>query len=58
MKVEEKRASHLIQKGALLEIAGIDQEDNNLLLGYFLWLNKISDEKKEKLIEQGKKFFC
>jgi len=50
----KERAAHLIQKGALLEIAGIDSE---ILLGYFLWYKDIPEEKLEKLKIRGKREF-
>ncbi|MFG6027427.1 conjugal transfer protein TraD, partial [Fusobacterium vincentii] len=37
----KERAAHLIQKGALLEIAGIDDVDSETLLGYFLWFKDV-----------------
>ena len=45
----KERAAHLIQKGALLEIAGIDNVDSETLLGYFLWFKDVPEEKLEKL---------
>ncbi|KXA23722.1 conjugal transfer protein TraD [Fusobacterium nucleatum] len=45
----KERAAHLIQKGALLEIAGIDNVDSEILLGYFLWFKDVPEEKLEKL---------
>lgn len=48
------RARHLIEVGALLEVAEIDQENKNTLLGYFINYKKISSEEKEILKIQGK----
>ena len=45
----KERAAHLIQKGALLERAGIDNVDSEILLGYFLWFKDVPEEKLEKL---------
>ena len=45
----KERAAHLIQKGALLEIAGIDNVDSEILLGYFLWFKDVPVEKLEKI---------
>ncbi len=49
----KERAAHLIQKGALLEIAGIDNVDSEILLGYFLWFKDVPEEKLEKLKARG-----
>ncbi|MGL4510739.1 conjugal transfer protein TraD [Cetobacterium sp.] len=48
------RARHLIEVGALLEVAEIDQENKNTLLGYFINYKKMSKEEKEILKIQGK----
>ena len=53
----KERAAHLIQKGALLEIAGIDNVDSEILLGYFLWFKDVPEEKLEKLKVRGRKEF-
>ena len=53
----KERAAHLIQKGALLEIAGIDNVDSEILLGYFLWFKDVSKEKLEKLKVRGREEF-
>ena len=53
----KERASHLIKKGALLEIAGIDNVDSDILLGYFLWFKDVPAEKIEKLRARGKAEF-
>ena len=50
----KERAAHLIQKGALLEIAGIDDVDSETLLGYFLWFKDVPEEKLEKLKAKGR----
>ncbi len=50
----KERAAHLIQKGALLEIAGIDNVDSETLLGYFLWFKDVPEEKLEKLKIRGR----
>ena len=50
----KERAAHLIQKGALLEIAGIDNVDSEILLGYFLWFKDVPEEKLEKLNARGR----
>lgn len=50
----KERAAHLIRKGALLEIAGIDNVDSEILLGYFLWFKDVPKEKLEKLKIRGK----
>lgn len=49
------RAKHLIEIGALLEIAEIDQEDKGLLLGYFLNLKNSNDEERKKMKGVGDK---
>ena len=51
----KERAAHLIQKGALLEIAGIDNVDSEILLGYFLWFKDVPEEKLEKLKARGRR---
>ncbi|MDU1912670.1 conjugal transfer protein TraD [Fusobacterium sp.] len=43
------RAKHLIEIGALLEIAEIDQEDKGMLLGYFLNLKNYNAEERKKM---------
>lgn len=48
-----KRAHHLIKVGALLEIAEIDKEDKNTLLGYFLRYSKLSKNDKINLKVNG-----
>jgi len=53
----KERAAHLIQKGALLEIAGIDNVDSEILLGYFLWFKDVPEEKLEKLKTRGREEF-
>ena len=53
----KERAAHLIQKGALLEIAGIDNVDSETLLGYFLWFKDVPEEKLEKLKTRGREEF-
>ena len=53
----KERAAHLIQKGALLEIAGIDNVDSETLLGYFLWFKYVPEEKLEKLKVRGREEF-
>lgn len=50
----KERVAHLIRKGALLEIAGIDNIDSEILLGYFLWFKDVPKEKLEKLKIRGK----
>ena len=49
----KERAAHLIQKGALLEIAGIDNVDSETLLD-FLWFKDVPEEKLEKLKIRGR----
>lgn len=56
-KSRRERASHLIQKGALLEIAGIDEVDSEILLGYFLWFKDVPKEKLKKLKIRGREEF-
>ena len=53
----KERAAHLIQKGALLEIAGIDNIDTEILLGYLLWFKDVPEEKLEKLKTRGREEF-
>ena len=53
----KERAAHLIQKGALLEIAGIDNIDTEILLGYLLWFKDVPEEKLEKLKVRGREEF-
>ena len=53
----KERAAHLIQKGALLEIAEIDNVDSETLLGYFLWFKDVPKEKLEKLKARGREEF-
>ena len=53
----KERAAHLIQKGALLEIAEIDNVDSETLLGYFLWFKDGPKEKLEKLKARGREEF-
>lgn len=53
----KKRAAHLIQKGALLEIAGIDNVDSEILLGYLLWFKDVPKEKLEMLKARGRNEF-
>ena len=53
----KERAAHLIQKGALLEIAGIDNVDSETLLGYFLWFKNVPEKKLEKLKTRGREEF-
>ena len=53
----KERAAHLIQKGVLLEIAGIDNVDSEILLGYFLWFKDVPEEKLEKLKIRGRDEF-
>lgn len=53
----KERAAHLIQKGALLEIAGIDNIDTEMLLGYLLWFKDVPEEKLEKLKVRGREEF-
>lgn len=48
------RARHLIEIGALLEIAKIDFEDKNILLGYCLEFQKLSEDQKKQLFKIGK----
>ena len=43
------RAKHLIEIGALLEIAEIAQEDKGMLLGYFLNLKNYNAEERKKM---------
>lgn len=47
------RAKHLIEIGALLEIAEIDQEDKGMLLGYFLNLKNYNAEERKKMKAVG-----
>ncbi|GAA6326349.1 hypothetical protein F350042L8_34470 [Fusobacterium ulcerans] len=49
------RAKHLIEIGALLEIAEIDQEDKGMLLGYFLNLKNYNAEERKKMKIVGDK---
>ena len=49
------RARHLIQVGALLEIAEIDNEEKNILLGYFLKYQTLNSFEKDILYDSGKK---
>ena len=51
------RARHLIEVGALLEVAEIDQENKNTLLGYFINYKKISNEEKNCLKRENLKEF-
>ena len=51
----KERAAHLIQKGALLEIAGIDDVDSETLLGYFLWFKDVPEEKLEMSLREGRR---
>ena len=53
----KERTAHLIQKGALLEIAGIDNIDTEILLGYLLWFKDVPEEKLEKLKARGREEF-
>ncbi len=55
IKSRKLRAKHLIEIGALLEIAGMDQEDKGMLLGYFLNLKNIGEEERKSLKEAGDK---
>lgn len=48
------RARHLIEIGALLEIAKIDIENKNILLGYCLEFQKLSEDQKKQLFKIGK----
>lgn len=48
------RARHLIEVGALLEVAKIDEENKNILLGYFLNYKNLSNEEKQILEILGK----
>ena len=41
----KKRAHKLITKGALLEMLGIDDEDNEVILGFLSTFPKSEDEK-------------
>lgn len=43
----KKRNHTLIRKGALLEIANILEEENSILLGYFLKFNNLTETQKE-----------
>ena len=52
----KERVAHLIQKGALLEIAGIDNVDSETLLD-FLWFKDVPEEKLEKLKARGREEF-
>lgn len=49
------RAKHLIEIGALLEIAEVDQEDKGMLLGYFLNLKNYNAEERKKMKIVGDK---
>ena len=49
------RARHLIQVGALLEIAEIDNEEKNILFGYFLKYKTLNSFEKDILYDSGKK---
>lgn len=42
-KTRRERARHLILVGALLEMAGIDEEDPATLLGYFLQFKNLNE---------------
>ena len=52
-KSRRERARHLILVGALLEMAGIDEEDPATLLGYFLQYKYSSDADLDKYQFQG-----
>ena len=52
-KSRRERARHLILVGALLEIAGIDEEDPATLLGYFLQYKYSSEIDLDKYQFQG-----
>ena len=52
-KSRRERARHLILVGALLEMAGIDEEDPATLLGYFLQYKYSSDTDLDKYQFQG-----
>lgn len=49
----KKRAKHLIEVGALLEIAGIDNIDRDILLGYFLAFHKVKERNIKILKKMG-----
>lgn len=52
--IRKVRAHKLITKGALLEILQLDDEDNEVLLGFFATFSK---EKKEEYRKNGKNIF-
>ena len=54
----KERAAHLIQKGTLLEIAGIDNVDSEILLGYFLWFKDVPEEKLDKDYTSKYRYRC
>ncbi|MGL5778598.1 conjugal transfer protein TraD, partial [Cetobacterium sp.] len=49
----KKRAKKLIKLGTLFEIENLVKEDKNLLLGYLMEFQLISEIEKEKLKIQG-----
>lgn len=53
----KRRAKHLIEVGALLEIVGIDQENKNTLLGYLIKYKDNTEEDKIILTNLGKELF-
>lgn len=53
IKPRKARAKHLIEIGALLEIAEIGQEDKGMLLGYFLNLKNYNAEERKKMKAVG-----
>lgn len=54
LDARKMRAHKLITKGALLEILNLDNEDNEVLLGFF---SSFMEEKREEYKILGKKIF-
>ena len=46
-KKRKERAHHLISIGGLLQVAKIDNEDKDILLGFFLKFHRLTKEEKE-----------
>ena len=55
-RTRRERQYHLIKKGAIFEILGIDNMDEDFLLGVLLKVFDMTDEEKEKTQILGKKF--
>ncbi|RRD40353.1 hypothetical protein EII29_02420 [Leptotrichia sp. OH3620_COT-345] len=55
-RTRKERQHHLVKKGAIFEMLGIDDMDEDFLLGVLLKVFDMSDEEKEKTRSLGNKF--